>query len=120
MSILQRLSFADFHRARCVSSEWYSASKSCITTTPWIITIPYKYSKNSNNDSSCKLFDPRDNSCYTLRDLGIDMATSRCLASSGRWFLLLDHNLDFHLLNLFTRERILPTLESIDGFPMDL
>ncbi|VVA96348.1 unnamed protein product [Arabis nemorensis] len=28
-SILERLSFVDFHSARCVSSEWYSTSKSC-------------------------------------------------------------------------------------------
>ncbi|KAG7575860.1 hypothetical protein ISN45_Aa03g003120 [Arabidopsis thaliana x Arabidopsis arenosa] len=49
------------------------------------------------------------------------MATSRCLTSSGSWFLMLDDKLDFHLLNLFTREMIpLPPLESIDGFPMEL
>ncbi|CAE5966012.1 unnamed protein product [Arabidopsis arenosa] len=48
------------------------------------------------------------------------MARSRCLASSGSWFLMLDHKLDFHLLNLFTREMILlPPLESIDGCPME-
>ncbi|CAL9219447.1 unnamed protein product [Arabidopsis halleri] len=121
ISILQRLSFSDFHRARCVSTEWYYASKSCIVTTPWIIMFPYEDRKNRNNDSSCKLFDPRDNSSYTLRDLGINMATSRCLTSSGSWLLMLDDKLDFHLLNLFTREMIpLPPLESIDGFPMEL
>ncbi|CAH8259209.1 unnamed protein product [Arabidopsis lyrata] len=119
--VLERLSFVDFHRARCVSSGWYSASKSCIggtnPTAPWIILFPNEHVK-TNNDS-CKLFDPRDHSSYTIRDLGFDMVRSRCLASSGSWFLMLDHKTDFHLLNLFTRERIpLPSLESIDGWQM--
>ncbi|AAD10661.1 Hypothetical protein [Arabidopsis thaliana] len=115
--ILERLSFVDFHRARCVSSTWYVASKSVIgvtnPTTPWIILFP---NKNVENNGSCKLFDPHENKTYIIRDLGFDMSTSRCLASSGSWFLMFDHRADFHLLNLFTRERILlPSLESIDG-----
>ncbi|CAH8277013.1 unnamed protein product [Arabidopsis lyrata] len=119
-SILERLSFVDFHRARCISSEWYSASESCIRvknpTTPWIILFPSEHVENKND--SCKLYNPRDHSSYIVRDLGFDLARSRCLASSCSWFLMLDRSrIDFHLLNPFTRLRIpLPSLESIgDG-----
>ncbi|EFH39467.1 predicted protein [Arabidopsis lyrata subsp. lyrata] len=65
-SILERLSFVDFHRARCISSEWYSASESCIRvknpTTPWIILFPSEHVENKND--SCKLYNPRDHSSY--------------------------------------------------------
>lgn len=116
--ILERLSFVDFHRARCVSSGWYLASKSCIgvtnPTTPWIILFT-KEEQLENNNVSCKLFDPRDHSCYTVRDLGFDFARSCCLASSGSWFLMLLHRTDFYLFNMFTRQKIpLPSMESID------
>ncbi|CAA0381234.1 unnamed protein product [Arabidopsis thaliana] len=83
-SILERLSFVDFHRARCISSLWYTASESCIggPSTPWIILFPNEFVER-NNDSY--------------------------------------YNNDFHVLNLFTRERIpLPSLESTDGFPMNI
>ncbi|CAA7041049.1 unnamed protein product [Microthlaspi erraticum] len=118
--ILERLSFVDFHRARCVSSGWYIASKSCIgvtnPTTPWIILFT-KEEQLENNNVSCKLFDPRDHTCYTVRDLGIDFARSCCLASSGSWFLMLLHRTDFYLFNLFTRQKIpLPSMGSIDDF----
>ncbi|XP_024015300.1 LOW QUALITY PROTEIN: F-box protein KIB4-like [Eutrema salsugineum] len=112
-SILERLSFVDFHRARCVSSAWYSASKSCMGVTnpktPWIILFP--------DGNSCKLYDPLDHKSYTIKDdhLGFDFATSRCLASSGSWFLMLVHRSDFYLVNLFTRERLpLPSMESFE------
>ncbi|KAG7543282.1 F-box domain, partial [Arabidopsis thaliana x Arabidopsis arenosa] len=114
-SILERLSFVDFHRARCISSEWYSTSESCLgvknPTTPWIILFPSEHVENKND--SCKLYNPRDHSSYIVRDLGFDLARSRCLANSGSWFLMLDRRTDFHLLNPFTRVRIpLPSLES--------
>ncbi|KAL9286590.1 F-box protein KIB2 [Arabidopsis thaliana] len=114
-SILERLSFVDFHRGRCISLEWYSASESCLAvknpTSPWIILFPSENVESKND--SCKLYNPRDHSSYIVRDLGFDLARSRCLASSGSWFLMLDHRTDFHILNLFTRVRIpLPPLES--------
>ncbi|CAE5976575.1 unnamed protein product [Arabidopsis arenosa] len=114
-SILERLSFVDFHRARCISSEWYSTSESCLgvknPTSPWIILFPREHVENKND--SCKLYNPRDHSSYIVRDLGFDLARSRCLANSGSWFLMLDRRTDFHLLNPFTRVRIpLPSLES--------
>ncbi|AEE83187.1 F-box family protein [Arabidopsis thaliana] len=116
--ILERLSFVDFHRARCVSSIWYIASKTVIgvtnPTTPWLILFP-KGDVEIKKDS-CKLYDPHENKTYIVRDLGFDLVTSRCLASSGSWFLMLDHRTEFHLLNLFTRVRIpLPSLESTRG-----
>ncbi|CAH8257323.1 unnamed protein product [Arabidopsis lyrata] len=77
--ILERLSFVDFHRARCVSSTWYIASKSVTgvtnPTTPWIILFPNKHVENNNN-VSCKLFDLHENKTYIIRDTayGLDMA----------------------------------------------
>ncbi|KAH0905187.1 hypothetical protein HID58_044690 [Brassica napus] len=40
--VMERLSFVDFHRARCVSSVWYSASKSCRMrqANPWFVLFP--------------------------------------------------------------------------------
>jgi len=80
-SILERLSFVDFHRARCISSLWYTASESCIggPSTPWIILFPNEFVERNND--SCKLYDPRNYSSYIVRDLRFDMARSRCLAS---------------------------------------
>ncbi|KAL1211515.1 F-box protein KIB4 [Cardamine amara subsp. amara] len=108
-SILERLSVADFHRARCISSEWYYASKSCIrVTNPWIILKDY---------DSCLLFDPHENTSYTVRNVAW---RSRCLASCGNWFLMVDDRADFYISNVFTRESIpLPPLESIDESPVE-
>ncbi|CDY29953.1 BnaC01g40550D [Brassica napus] len=40
--VMERLSFVDFYRARCVSSVWYSASKSCRMrqANPWLVLFP--------------------------------------------------------------------------------
>ncbi|VVA96347.1 unnamed protein product [Arabis nemorensis] len=114
-SILDRLSFADFCRARCISSDWYSASKSSIRgiTNPWLIFFPKVYGEIKND--TCKFFNPRDNNFYTVRDQRFDFAWSYYFASSGSWFLMYQNRI-LHLLNVFTRERIpLPSLESLDG-----
>ncbi|VYS58233.1 unnamed protein product [Arabidopsis thaliana] len=112
-SILERLNFIDFHRARYISLNWYSSSELCIiqNPTPWTIRF--------SNDNHVSLFDPLHAKTYVITDLGFDLPRSRCLATSGSWLLMLDHRTDFYLLNLFTRERIcLPTLEAIDGWQM--
>lgn len=110
--ILDSLDFAAFHKARSISLDWYSTAELCIrqTPTPWLILFP------NNNNGSCKLFDPCERKSYSVANLGFDFTRSRCLASDGSWFLMLDHRTNFHLLNLFTREMIpLPSLETIQG-----
>ncbi|ESQ49725.1 hypothetical protein EUTSA_v10022303mg [Eutrema salsugineum] len=124
-SVLERLSFAEFHTARSISSDWYSNAESCTrqSPTPWLIlfSTSHDHLDDNINNVSCKLFDPHENKTYIVRDLGLGFHNSRCLANSGSWFLMLDHRTNFYLLNLFTRDRIrLPSLESIDGCQMRL
>ncbi|CAN8311862.1 unnamed protein product [Cochlearia groenlandica] len=88
-SILERLSFVDYHRARSVSSLWYLASTSSFPgtnpTTPWIILFPEEDDVNNHDKYGwCKLYDPISHSYYTLRDLGFNFASSHCLASSAK------------------------------------
>ncbi|KAJ4886239.1 putative F-box protein [Raphanus sativus] len=121
--VMERLSFVDFHRARCVSSVWYSASKSCRMrqANPWLVLFPADvlHLPEESIDDSCKLFDPIDHKSYTVRDLGSDILRTSCLASYNSWFLMLDRKTRFYLLNMFTRERIhlpfLDSMESTDG-----
>lgn len=102
-SIFESLSCLDFHRARTVCSNWYAVSRTC-PLYPWRIVIRGKNSV---------LFDPIQDKIYTKNLLGIDFSKIHCLASYGNWILIVDLRLDFHLLNVFTRERInLPSLES--------
>ncbi|KAF2584987.1 hypothetical protein F2Q70_00037790 [Brassica cretica] len=118
--VMERLSFVDFHRARCVSSVWYSASKSCRMrqANPWLVLFPADvlHLPLESIDDSCKLFDPVDNKTYTVRDLGSDILRTSCLASYNSWFLMLDRKTRFYLLNMLTRERIhLPSLDSMES-----
>ncbi|KAF8074299.1 hypothetical protein N665_1115s0015 [Sinapis alba] len=117
--IMERLSFVDFHRARCVSSVWYSASKSCTRqANPWLVLFPADvfYLPEESIEDSCKLFDPIDQKTYTVRDLGSDVLRTSCLASYNSWFLMLDRRTRFYLLNILTRERIhLPFLDSMES-----
>lgn len=98
--VMERLSFVDFHRARCVSSVWYSASKSCRMrqqANPWLVLFPADvlHLPKESIDDSCKLFDPIDHKSYTVRDLGSDILRTSCLASYNRWFLMLDRKNPF-------------------------
>ncbi|KAG7568531.1 F-box domain [Arabidopsis thaliana x Arabidopsis arenosa] len=103
-SIFESLGCLDFHRARTVCSNWYAVSRTC-PLYPWRIVIRGKNSV---------LFDPIQDKIYTKNLLGIDFSKIHCLASYGNWILIVDTRLDFHLLNVFTRERInLPSLESL-------
>ncbi|XP_010418659.1 PREDICTED: putative F-box protein At2g33190 [Camelina sativa] len=101
--IFESLSCLDFHRARTVCSNWYAVSQTC-PLYPWRIVFRGKNSV---------LFDPLQDKIYTKNLLGIDLFKIHCLASYGNWILIVDPSLDFHLLNVFTREGIkLPSLES--------
>ncbi|KFK37800.1 hypothetical protein AALP_AA3G031000 [Arabis alpina] len=118
--VLARLNVVEFHIARSISLDWYLISELCIrqNPTPWLILFPNEHVESINNES-CKLYDPSEHKSYTVRDLGFDLPRSRCLANSGSWFLMLDHRTNFHLLNLFTREKIrLPSIGAIDGWKM--
>ncbi|KAL1206136.1 putative F-box protein [Cardamine amara subsp. amara] len=102
-SIFESLSCLDFHRARTVCSNWYYVSRTC-PLYPWRIVFRGKNSV---------LFDPIQDKIYTKNLLGIDFSKTHCLASYGNWILIVDSRLDFHILNVFSRERInLPSLES--------
>ncbi|CAN8291816.1 unnamed protein product [Cochlearia groenlandica] len=118
--VLERLDFAAFHKARFISSDWYSTGELCLAQnpTPWLILFSSNHLDN-NDGVSCKLYDPQEKKTYIVRDIGFGFDKSGCLANSGSWFLMLSHRTDFYLLNLFTRQRIrLPSLEAIDGWQM--
>ncbi|KAL1201733.1 putative F-box protein [Cardamine amara subsp. amara] len=110
-SVFQRLSFANFQRAKAVCSSWYSASRQSPKKNqiPWLILFP-----KNNNDTSCTLFNPEEkDKLYKTKDLIVDFAKNVCIATYGSWLLMKDHRYNLHILNLFTGEKInLPPVES--------
>ncbi|KAL1206139.1 putative F-box protein [Cardamine amara subsp. amara] len=103
--ILESLSFADFHRAKTVCSNWYSVSKSCVAGSrnryPWLILFP-------ESELCFKLLDLRHGKIYKTKGLEDEFPNpkSRCVASYGNWLLMLSHRLKFSIFNVFTGERI--------------
>ncbi|CAD5320217.1 putative F-box protein [Arabidopsis thaliana] len=103
--ILESLHYKDYHRARTVCSNWYTASTTCKRPLyPWRIKF---------NKISTSLFDPREDKIHEIQHPGIEFSDRNVLASCSNWFLMVDSGLEFYLLNAFTRERInLPSMES--------
>ncbi|CAN8275390.1 unnamed protein product [Cochlearia groenlandica] len=129
--VLERLSFADFHRAKSVCSSWLYASKQTSPTdqTPWLIRA-YPLLINFMNFSVGDglifpekgktyffLCNPeKNNKMYIVRDLGANFTNSYCLATYGSWLFMRDPQYNLYIMNLFTRERInLPSVESEIG-----
>ncbi|KAG7541917.1 hypothetical protein ISN45_Aa07g019600 [Arabidopsis thaliana x Arabidopsis arenosa] len=115
-SVFERLSFANFHRAKSVCSSWHSASRQSVPIQiPWLILFPEEdNNNNNNNNNSCTLFNPEEKGkVYKTKDLGVEFAKSVCTATYGSWLLMRDPPYNLNILNLFTRERInLPPFES--------
>ncbi|CAB79172.1 putative protein [Arabidopsis thaliana] len=105
--VFERLSFANFNRARSVCSSWYSASRQSVPKNQihWLILFPED--NNNKNNSSCTLFNPDEkDKLYKTQHLDEEFAKSVCRATYGSWFLMVDPLFNLYILNLFTRERI--------------
>ncbi|ESQ55136.1 hypothetical protein EUTSA_v10027492mg [Eutrema salsugineum] len=116
-SVFERLSFANFQRAKSVCSSWYSASRQCVPKNnhiPWLILLP---EDSNNNSSSCTLFNPEEkDKLYRTQDLGLEIAKSICIATYGSCLLMQNNLHNLYIVNLFTYERInLPPVESQIG-----
>ncbi|KAJ4910651.1 putative F-box protein [Raphanus sativus] len=114
-SLLERLSFADFLRAKSVCWSWYSASRQCVPKNnhiPWLLLFP-----EDNSNSSCTLFNPEEkDKLYRTQDLDLELPRRFCLKSCGSWLLMQNRLHNLYVVNLFTKERInLPPVESQDG-----
>ncbi|KAJ0244505.1 F-box domain-containing protein [Hirschfeldia incana] len=112
--VYERLSFTDLTRAKSVCSSWHSASRGFLpkrNQNPWLILFPGNDGRNDNNGTCLFLFPGDKNKVYKNRDLGVDFARSRCLATYGSWLLMMDHLWNLNILNLLIGEKIdLPAL----------
>ncbi|CAF1697187.1 unnamed protein product [Brassica napus] len=104
--VFERLSFADFQRAKSVCSSWHYASKqsSPNNQNPWLILFPEK------GKDYCLLFNPKEkeDKLYRIQNLGVNFANSNCLATYGSCPLMQDdHQYNIiYILNIFTCEKI--------------
>ncbi|KAJ0239504.1 putative F-box protein [Hirschfeldia incana] len=116
-SIFERLTFANFQRAKAVCSSWYSSSKQCLPKKQihWLILFPED--NENNNNHSCTLFNPEErDKLHKTQDLGLYFAKSCCIATYGSWLLMQYPLCRLYVVNLFTNERInLPSVESQIG-----
>lgn len=105
-SLLERLRFVDFHRAKIVCSYWYSCSKQSLlrkTWSPWLILFPEK--------GGCAIYNPDEAKDYKTKR---DSSGIRFLANSVNWFLVLDSRSNLYIIDVFSEKKIdLPPLESI-------
>ncbi|XP_010436446.1 PREDICTED: putative F-box protein At4g22660 [Camelina sativa] len=110
--VFERLSFANFQRAKSVCSSWYSASRQSVPKNqiPWSICFP----EDNDNNSSCTLFNPEEkHKLYKTQDLGVEFHKSECIATYGSWLLMRDPRYNLYILNLFTHEKFnLPSVKS--------
>ncbi|KAL0834589.1 hypothetical protein Bca101_086478 [Brassica carinata] len=116
-SILERLSFANFQRAKAVCSSWHASSRQCVhipkSQIHWLILFP-EDDENNNNNYPCTLFNPQErDKRYKTQDLGLEFAKSFCISTYGSWLLMRHPLRSLYVVNLFTNERInLPSVES--------
>ncbi|CAH8263300.1 unnamed protein product [Arabidopsis lyrata] len=67
----------------------------------------------SQEEGGCCLYKPEEDKFYETKS---DFSRYRFLASSGKWFLVVDSRSDLYIIDVFSDERIrLPPLESING-----
>ncbi|EOA19174.1 hypothetical protein CARUB_v10007853mg [Capsella rubella] len=109
-SVFERLSFANFQRAKSVCSSWHSASRQSVPRNQihWLILFPEVNNNNNNNNYSCTLFNLDEKyKHYKTQDLGVEFAKSVCKATYGSWLLMKKYTLnEMYIVNLFTHERI--------------
>ncbi|KAJ4912874.1 putative F-box protein [Raphanus sativus] len=111
-SIFERLTFANFQRAKAVCSSWLASSRQCVPKKQnhWLILFP----EDNENNYQCTLFNPEErDKLHRTKDLGLEFAKSFCIATYGSWLLMQYPRCSLYVLNLFTHERInLPSVES--------
>ncbi|VVA90686.1 unnamed protein product [Arabis nemorensis] len=109
--VYNRLSFADFARAKTVCSSWYSVSRS---SSPRKINVPWLIFKQDRN---WKLFDPEEGKFYTTQISRLGFADCSSVATCGNWVLVTD-NIYLYMVNPFTLEIIidLPPLKPYGKF----
>ncbi|CAA7057918.1 unnamed protein product [Microthlaspi erraticum] len=107
-SIFQRLSLADFHRAKTVCWNWNSSSRLTLSRkreSPWLILFPH------DSYDVCMLYNPDEDRVYRTNK---DLSGTRFLANYGNWLLILDSTSNLYMIDLFSENRIdLPPLESL-------
>ncbi|XP_019087636.1 PREDICTED: putative F-box protein At5g66830, partial [Camelina sativa] len=122
--VFDRLSFADFQRAKSVCFSWQSVSRNSQPNNqiPWMIRFPKGNDPDHNN--YCLLFNPEKKyNMYKTPNQGNDFAKSFCVATYKSWLLMQpqykymdDHRFNLYILDLLTGERInLPTFETEYG-----
>ncbi|KAJ0248658.1 F-box domain-containing protein [Hirschfeldia incana] len=105
-SLLERLSFIDFHRAKTVCSNWYLCSKQTLgpkDRSPLLLLSP--------EEGGCLLYNPEEDRVYVPRR---DFSGCRFLGNSGKWFLVADSQSNLYIVDVFSDEKIdLPRLELV-------
>ncbi|VVB17175.1 unnamed protein product [Arabis nemorensis] len=106
-SVLERLSFMDFHRSKIVCSNWYLCLKQTLLPKagpPLLMLFP--------EDGDCVMCNPNEDRVYKSKH---DFSGFQFLAKCGKWFLVVDPELNLSIRDLFSETKIdLPPLESID------
>ncbi|XP_010445216.1 PREDICTED: putative F-box protein At4g22170 [Camelina sativa] len=103
ISVLERLGFADFQRAKSVCRSWFSASRQVVAKNHihWLIIFP-----RDKKTNPCMLYNPEEkDKLYETQDLGVEFAMSCCWETHGSWLLMSDR-CNLYILNLFSHERI--------------
>ncbi|XP_010478760.1 PREDICTED: F-box protein At5g25290-like [Camelina sativa] len=108
-SVLERLSFVYFNRAKMVCSHWYLCSKQ---TSPQKSGSPMLIM--CLEDGGCGLYHPKEARVYKTKG---DLPKIKFLANSGNWFLVLDSNKSsLYIIDILSQKKMdLPPLESIKG-----
>ncbi|XP_010444838.1 PREDICTED: F-box protein At5g25290-like [Camelina sativa] len=107
-SVLERLSFVYFNRAKMVCSHWYLCSKQ---TSPQKSGSPMLIMYLE--DGGCGLYHPKEARVYKTKG---DLPKIKFLANSGNWFLVLDSKSSLYIIDVLSQKKIhLPPLESIKG-----
>ncbi|KAF8089949.1 hypothetical protein N665_0493s0010 [Sinapis alba] len=106
-SLLERLSFMDFHKAKMVCSNWYLFSKQTLgpkgRSSPLLLLSP--------EEGGCHLYNPEEDRVYKAKR---DFSGYRFLGNSGKWFLVADSRSNLYIIDVFSDEKIdLPRLELV-------
>ncbi|CAH2047547.1 unnamed protein product [Thlaspi arvense] len=116
-SILESLSFTGFHRARAVCSNWYTVSKTCRPRkSPRLYPWQILFDKHATYG-----LDPVEDKMHELSHPLLDLSSSCVMDSCSSWLLVVDLDLEFYLVHVFTGERIyLPWIKSSLTLPFEV